>query len=82
MSVTVLAAVTTIGVVWGAAGVVLYVVVSRALNYPDPAQPAEYSNLDALDDLLDDQPADVLTDEALARRFNKILVDNGMKDAR
>jgi hypothetical protein len=82
MSVTVLAAVTTIGVVWGAAGVVLYVVVSRALNYPDHTEPAEQSNLDMLDDLLDDQPADVLTDEALVRRFNKILIDNGMKSAR
>lgn len=82
MSATVLIAATTIGVVWGVAGVALYVTVSRALNYPDHVQPAEQSNLDALDAMLDDQPADVLTHDALARRFDKILVDNGMKSAR
>lgn len=82
MSAPVLIAVTTIGVIWGVAGAVLIVIVNRALNYPDYEQLATESSLDVLDGLLDDQPADVLTDEALARRFNKILVDNGMKSAR
>lgn len=82
MSVPVLTAVTTIGVIWGVAGAVLIIIVGRALNYPDHTQPAEQSNLDALDDLLDDQPADVLTHDALVRRFNKILVDNNMKSSR
>lgn len=80
MSATALIAVTTIGVVWGAAGVVIYIAASRTLKFP--AQPAEQSNLDILDDLLDDQPAEILTGDALTQRFDKILVANGMKGVR
>lgn len=84
MTLSALTLAAAIGVgVWSAVGLIVSLLIGRAINDADHADHADHADDAESDaDLLADQPADVLVGDALRKRFNKILISNGMKGVR